>query len=88
MEKHIITTVPNIDRTRKNNMINYSIMMFFRLICLLICFLIPLQWVWLPALAAVFIPIIATVSTTQNTPHINPTTVGNMKNQLPSHADS
>ena len=85
--KHLITVLPDIEQQRKNNMKQYSIMMTVRMLCLLTCFIVPITWVWVPALAAVFLPIIATMSTTQNI-NKNLTETGNIKNQLPPASTS
>lgn len=68
MVKYNVTTVQDVDALRRKSMVTYSVMMGFRLACILVCFIIPLQWVWIPALFAVFIPMLATVSTTMNKP--------------------
>ena len=62
---NVVTSLPDVEKTRIKNMRHYSIMMGVRLACIFVCFLVPLTWMWVPALLAVFIPMIATVSTTQ-----------------------
>jgi len=62
---NVVTTLPDVEAFRRKNMLHYSAMMGVRLVCLLVCFIVPLTWVWVPALIAVFIPMVATLSTTQ-----------------------
>lgn len=62
---NVVTTVPDVNGERKKDMVNYSAMMGLRVVCIFVCFFVPLMWVWVPALVAVFIPMVATISTTQ-----------------------
>lgn len=68
---NVITTVPDVEGLRKKDMMNYSVMMGLRVVCIFVCFVVPLMWVWVPALVAVFIPMVATMSTTQRRYNVN-----------------
>jgi hypothetical protein len=57
-----ITSLPRSpDDDRKARMIKYSITMGIRLLCIIVCFLVPGYWVIIPAVGAIVLPYVAVV---------------------------
>lgn len=57
-----ITSLPRSpEDDRKARMLKYSITMGIRLVCILVCFLVPGYWVIIPAIGAVVLPYVAVV---------------------------
>lgn len=59
---HTITTLPpSPDQERRKRMIEYSIMMGIRVLCVLACIWVRGWWLLIPAMGAVFLPYFAVV---------------------------
>ncbi|MEX1077627.1 MAG: DUF3099 domain-containing protein [Homoserinimonas sp.] len=57
-----ITSLPRSpEDDRRARMVKYSITMGIRLICIIVCFLVPGYWVIIPAIGAIVLPYIAVV---------------------------
>jgi len=57
-----ITSLPRSpEDDRRARMIKYSITMGIRLVCIIVCFLVPGYWVIIPAIGAIVLPYIAVV---------------------------
>lgn len=79
---NVVTSAPDVEGTRRKNMIQYSVIMGLRLACIFVCFFIPIMWIWIPALVAVFAPIVATVTTTQQSAESSRVVLGNVGREL------
>ncbi|GAA4172884.1 DUF3099 domain-containing protein [Gryllotalpicola koreensis] len=59
---HTITSLPpSPDQERHKRMIEYSIMMGIRVLCVLACIWVRGWWLLIPALGAIFLPYFAVV---------------------------
>jgi len=57
-----ITSLPRSpEDDRRARMLKYSITMGIRLVCILVCFLVPGYWIIIPAIGAIVLPYIAVV---------------------------
>jgi hypothetical protein len=57
-----ITSLPRSpEDDRRARMIKYSITMGIRIVCIIVCFLVPGYWIIIPAIGAVVLPYIAVV---------------------------
>ena len=59
---HTITSLPpSPDQERRKRMVEYSIMMGIRVLCVLACIWVRGWWLLIPALGAIFLPYFAVV---------------------------
>lgn len=57
-----ITSLPRSpEDDRRARMIKYSVAMGIRLVCILVCFVVPGYWIIIPVIGAVVLPYIAVV---------------------------
>jgi hypothetical protein len=57
-----ITSLPRSpEDDRRARMLKYSITMGIRLVCILVCFLVPGYWIIIPAIGAIVLPYVAVV---------------------------
>jgi hypothetical protein len=57
-----ITSLPRSpEDDRRARMIKYSVTMGIRLVCILVCFLVPGYWIIIPAVGAIVLPYVAVV---------------------------
>lgn len=82
MPTYTVTDMHDVAAQRRRNMTNYSIMMGVRLACIFVCFIVPVAWVWVPALLAVFLPMVATISTIQSKNPGGVSKVGGVQREL------
>lgn len=82
MTTYTVTDIHDVTAQRRKNMTNYSIMMGVRLACIFVCFIVPVAWIWVPALLAAFLPMVATISTTQSKKPVEASKVGRVQRGL------
>jgi len=55
-----VTTLPlSPEQDRHRRVVRYAVMMGIRVVCIALCVVVPLQWMWIPALGAVLLPYFA-----------------------------
>lgn len=64
-----ITSLPRSPQDdRRSRMINYTVAMSIRTVCILLCLVVPGWWLLIPAIGAIVLPYIAVVLANASTP--------------------